>query len=75
MRSDGALIQWQLAMVAPGAYRWRDLSWSDRDVNVVVGIRCDSGEQPVGQPCRAGLGLARHGQGVGHVLYCSAFQA
>jgi hypothetical protein len=42
MRSDGAPIQWQLSMVASGVYRWRDTSWPDKDVNVVVGIRCDS---------------------------------
>jgi hypothetical protein len=41
MRSDGAPTQWELAMVAPGVYRWRDTSWPSQDVNVVVGIRCD----------------------------------
>lgn len=41
-RDDGGLVQWQLAVVAPGAYRWRETSWSPQGVNVVVGIKCSA---------------------------------
>ncbi len=40
MNSLGKPIEWQLAMVAPGVYRWRATDWRAGQVNTVVGIRC-----------------------------------
>ena len=40
MSSLGKPIEWQLAMVAPGVYRWRATDWRAGQVNTVVGIRC-----------------------------------
>jgi hypothetical protein len=39
-REDGNLVQWQLLVVAPGVYRWRETSWQPQAVNVVVGVKC-----------------------------------
>lgn len=36
----GRAVQWELAVVAPGVYRWRATEWPPGAVNVVVGIRC-----------------------------------
>jgi hypothetical protein len=36
----GKLIEWELAVVAPGIYRWRATDWKTGQVNTVVGIRC-----------------------------------
>jgi len=41
-REDGSLVQWQLAVVSPGVYRWRETSWQPQAVNVVVGIKCSA---------------------------------
>ena len=40
LRSDGTPAQWELSVVAAGVYRWRETSWKDGEVNVVVGVRC-----------------------------------
>jgi hypothetical protein len=40
LRSDGTPAQWELSVVAAGVYRWRETSWKDDEVNVVVGVRC-----------------------------------
>jgi hypothetical protein len=40
LRSDGKPVEWQLVVVAPGVYRWRETSWPAQVVNVVVGVRC-----------------------------------
>ena len=37
---DGRTVEWELSVVAPGVYRWRQTDWDPRDVNDVVGIRC-----------------------------------
>lgn len=39
MSSAGKPVEWELAVVAPGIYRWRA---TDRNVNTVVGIRCSA---------------------------------
>jgi hypothetical protein len=39
-RADGTPQQWQLIVVAPGVYRWRETSWAAHVVNSTVGIRC-----------------------------------
>lgn len=39
-RPDGKLQEWELSIVAPGVYRWRETSWPAGDVNTVVGVRC-----------------------------------
>jgi hypothetical protein len=41
-KEDGSLVQWQLAVVAPGTYRWRETSWPQQAVNVVVGVKCSA---------------------------------
>lgn len=38
--SFGKPIEWQLAMVAPGIYRWHATDWRPGEVNTVVGIKC-----------------------------------
>lgn len=43
MNSLGQPIEWQLAMVAPGVYRWRATDWRVGVVNTVVGIQCSEG--------------------------------
>lgn len=37
---SGKLVEWQLIIVAPGVYRWREADWPEGKVNGVVGIRC-----------------------------------
>jgi hypothetical protein len=37
---NGQLQEWELSVVAPGVYRWRETSWPAGEVNTVVGIRC-----------------------------------
>ncbi|CDG82187.1 hypothetical protein [Janthinobacterium agaricidamnosum] len=37
---DGKLAEWELAIVAPGVFRWREADWMQGKVNSVVGIRC-----------------------------------
>ena len=32
--------QWELAVVAPGVYRWRATEWRAGTVNAVVGVKC-----------------------------------
>jgi len=39
-KSNGQPMEWELAIVAPGVYRWRETDWPPGEVNVVVGIRC-----------------------------------
>ena len=39
-KPDGRPVEWELAIVAPGVYRWRETSWPAGEVNTVVGIRC-----------------------------------
>jgi len=41
-REDGSLVQWQLLVVAPGVYRWRETSWQPQSVNVIVGVKCSA---------------------------------
>lgn len=43
MNSLGKPVEWQLAMVAPGVYRWRATDWRVGEVNTVVGIQCSEG--------------------------------
>lgn len=40
LKKTGQPVEWELAVVAPGVYRWRDTEWQPGDVNTVVGIRC-----------------------------------
>ncbi len=40
MNSLGKPVEWQLAMVAPGVYRWHAIDWRPGQVNTVVGIQC-----------------------------------
>lgn len=37
---SGKPVEWELAIVAPGVYRWRETEWKQGEVNTVVGIRC-----------------------------------
>lgn len=39
-RKDGRPVEWELAIVAPGIYRWRETSWEIGEVNAVVGVKC-----------------------------------
>ncbi|MCU0869107.1 MAG: hypothetical protein MUF30_05790 [Burkholderiales bacterium] len=39
-KDSGALQEWELTIVAPGVYRWRETDWPVGEVNTVVGIRC-----------------------------------
>jgi len=39
-RQDGSLVEWELSMVAPDIYRWRETGWSEDEVNSVVGVKC-----------------------------------
>jgi len=36
----GKPVTWELVIVAPGLYRWRETSWEKGKVNIVVGVRC-----------------------------------
>lgn len=38
--SNGEPVEWELAVVAPGVYRWRETDWPPGEVNIVVGVRC-----------------------------------
>lgn len=40
LNAAGKLVEWQLIIVAPGVYRWRETDWPEGKVNGVVGIRC-----------------------------------
>ena len=40
LNAAGKLVEWQLIIVAPGVYRWRETGWPEGKVNGVVGIRC-----------------------------------
>ena len=40
LKSTGKPVEWELAIVAPGVYRWRETEWKQGEVNTVVGIRC-----------------------------------
>ena len=39
-KSSGVPVEWELVIVAPGVYRWRETEWKQNAVNTVVGIRC-----------------------------------
>ena len=39
-KRNGQVVEWELSMVAPGVYRWRETEWPAGVVNTVVGIRC-----------------------------------
>ena len=39
-KKSGQPVEWELAIVAPGVYRWRETEWRAGAVNTVVGIRC-----------------------------------
>ncbi|MEG2031029.1 MAG: hypothetical protein RR376_10320 [Janthinobacterium sp.] len=40
LNAAGKLVEWQLIIVAPGVYRWRETGWPEGKVNALVGIRC-----------------------------------
>jgi hypothetical protein len=40
VKPTGGLVEWELAIVAPGVYRWRETAWRSGEVNTVVGVRC-----------------------------------
>jgi hypothetical protein len=42
LRRSGQPVEWELAIVAPGVYRWRETEWPAGTVNTVVGLRCSS---------------------------------
>jgi len=42
LKKSGLPVEWELALVAPGVYRWRETEWGPGEVNTVVGIRCPS---------------------------------
>jgi hypothetical protein len=39
-KRNGQLVEWELSIVAPGVYRWRETEWLSGKVNTVVGIKC-----------------------------------
>jgi hypothetical protein len=39
-KKSGQPENWELIVVAPGVYRWRETDWPADQVNIVVGIRC-----------------------------------
>jgi hypothetical protein len=39
-KASGKPVEWELSMVAPGVYRWRETDSPAGEVNIVVGIRC-----------------------------------
>ena len=41
-KRSGEPVEWELSIVAPGVYRWRETEWRAGEVNTVVGIRCPS---------------------------------
>jgi hypothetical protein len=40
LKRSGKPVEWELAIVAAGIYRWRETEWTPGEVNTVVGIRC-----------------------------------
>lgn len=40
LKRSGRPLEWELAVVAPGVYRWRETDWEPGRTNTVVGIRC-----------------------------------
>jgi hypothetical protein len=40
LKRSGKPVEWELAIVAPGVYRWRETEWQAGAVNTVVGVRC-----------------------------------
>lgn len=40
LKRSGQPVEWELVIVAPGVYRWRETDWALGEVNSVVGIRC-----------------------------------
>jgi hypothetical protein len=40
LKRSGWPQEWELAVVAPGVYRWRETDWEPGRANIVVGIRC-----------------------------------
>lgn len=40
LKRTGKPQEWELTIVAPGIYRWRETEWDPGEVNTVVGIRC-----------------------------------
>ncbi len=40
LKVTGKPEEWELIIVAPGVYRWRETDWKEGKVNIVVGIRC-----------------------------------
>jgi hypothetical protein len=41
-KRNGQPVEWELSIVAPGVYRWRETEWPPGEVNTVVGIRCSN---------------------------------
>lgn len=39
-KRNGQQVEWELSIVAPGVYRWRETEWPAGDVNTVVGVKC-----------------------------------
>ena len=42
LRKSGEPVEWELSVVAPGVYRWRETSWPVGEVNTIVGLRCSA---------------------------------
>lgn len=40
LKQSGRPLEWELTVVAPGVYRWRETDWEPGRVNTVVGVRC-----------------------------------
>jgi len=40
IKHNGKPVEWELSIVAPGVYRWRETEWPAGEVNTVVGVRC-----------------------------------
>mgnify|MGYP006864925270 CR=1 FL=1 len=34
-------LQWEMAFVGPGIFRWRATEWRGDQVNTIVGVRCE----------------------------------
>jgi hypothetical protein len=41
-KRNGQAVEWELSIVAPGVYRWRETEWPAGKVNTVVGIKCSN---------------------------------
>ena len=39
-KRSGQQVEWELSIVAPGVYRWRETEWPVGEVNTVVGVKC-----------------------------------